>query len=80
MKGCCVPDLLWGRSCLTSIQAVQQIKSSHSDLEAERRQEEAAGRVQDQMSERSLLTLHCAAAKQYVTHDVKEDSATHDKL
>lgn len=79
MKGCCAPDLLRGRSWLTSIQAVQQIKSSHSDLEAERRQEEAAGRVQDQMSERSLLTLHRAAAK-HVTHDVKEDSATQDKL
>lgn len=60
------PDLHWGRGGLTLIQAVEQIKSSHSDLEAERRQEEAAGRVQDQTTERSLLTLHGAAATQEI--------------
>lgn len=64
MHVCCVPHLLFGFCGLTLIQAVQQIKSTNSDLEAERRQEEAAGRVQDQVTERSLLMPCSAAAKQ----------------
>lgn len=58
-----VTDLLRWRSNLTLIQAVQQIKTSDSDLEAERRQEESAGGVQDQLTERSLLTPLSAADK-----------------
>lgn len=64
MRVCCVPDLLSGLCSLTLIQAVQQIKCANSDLEAEGRQEIAAGRVQDQVTERSLLMPHSAAAKQ----------------
>lgn len=50
-------DVLSGNSRLTSVQAVQQVKSSHSDLEAERGQEETAGLVQDHPSERSQSAL-----------------------
>lgn len=58
-------DLLWGRAGLTVIQAVQQVKSSHSDLEAVRRHEEAGRGVQNETAERSLLSVvHSAAAKQ----------------
>lgn len=64
------PDLLRGRGRLTSIQAVQQIKTPDSDLEAEGRQEELAGSVQGQVSKHSLLTPHCAAAR-HVTHGVR---------
>lgn len=67
MYACWVPDLHQGRGGLTPIQAVQQVKSSDPDLEAERGQEEAAGRVQDQPRERSLLSVHCAAAKHVKT-------------
>lgn len=55
-------DLLWRRGGLAVKQAVQQIKSSDSDLEAERRQEVAVGQVQNQTAERSLLMLPSAAA------------------
>lgn len=58
-----VSDLLWGHSCLTSMQAVQQIKPPDSDLEAERGQEEAISCVQDQPSESSVLPFHCATIK-----------------
>lgn len=61
------PDLLRGRGGLTLVQAVEQIKSSDSDLEAKWRQEEAAGRVQNKTIELSLLTLRSGAA----TQDVK---------
>lgn len=58
-----VSDLLWGHSCLTSMQAVKQIKTPNSDLEAERGQEEAISCVQDQPTENSLLPFHCATIK-----------------
>lgn len=50
-------------SCLASMQTVQQVKCSNADLKAERRQEEAVGRVQDQACKHSLLTRHQPAAK-----------------
>lgn len=56
-----VSDMLSGHSCLTSMQAVQQIKPSDSDLEAERGEEEATGLVQDQPSESSLAAVRYAA-------------------
>lgn len=46
-------DMLGGHSRLTSMQAVQQIEPSDSDLEAERGKEEATGLVQDQPREGS---------------------------
>lgn len=39
------------------MQAVQQVKSSHPDLEAERGEEESTGLVQDQSGEHSLLLV-----------------------
>ncbi len=88
---CCAPDLLWGGGGLALIQAVEQIKSSHSDLEAEGRQEEGAGRVQNQTTERSLLTLHSAAAQQQnpflnsshalnITEENTEASSRHEQI
>lgn len=56
-----VSDMLSGHSCLTSMQAVQQIKPSDSDLEAEWGKEEATGLVQDQPSESSLAAVRYAA-------------------
>lgn len=53
--------MLSGHSCLTSMQAVQQIKPSDSDLEAEWGKEEATGLVQDQPSESSLAAVRYAA-------------------
>lgn len=52
-----VSDVLSGHSRLTSMQAVQQVKSSDSDLEAERGKEKRTGLVQDQPNERPLLAV-----------------------
>lgn len=61
-----VADLLGRRGRrLAVVQAVQQIESPHSDLEAERRQEEGAGRVQNETTERSTLVLYSSAAAQH---------------
>jgi len=65
-----VSDLLRRRAELAAVQAVQQVKSSHSDLEAVRRHEEAVGRVQGQAAEVSpLFLVNAAAAKTTTTCD-----------
>lgn len=75
-----VSDLLWGHSCLTSMQAVQQIKPPNSYLEAERGQEEAISCVQDQPSESSLLPFECATIKSTQKHMTHIDQVCNNSV
>lgn len=64
-------DMLSGHSRLASVQAVQQVKASDSDLEAKRGKEETTSLVQDQPSEGSLSAGRQAAAKKHETKSVR---------
>lgn len=60
--------LLSGFGRLAAVQAVEQVESPDPDLEAERGQEEAAGRVQNQTGEHSALAPPQTTENTHNTH------------